>query len=56
MAGLACLVYPDLPTVAVHRDLKAHERKEAIQDTKNGTAMIVIIVKMLVEGFDHPPV
>ena len=24
--------------------------------TKNGTARIVIIVKMLLEGFDHPPV
>ena len=30
--------------------------KEAMQDTKNGTARIIIIVKMLLEGFDHPPV
>ena len=30
--------------------------KKAVQDIKNGTARIVIIVKMLVEGFDHPPV
>ena len=29
--------------------------KKAVQDTKNGTR-IVIIVKMLLEGFDHPPV
>ena len=29
--------------------------KEAVQDIKNGTR-IVIIVKMLLEGFDHPPV
>ena len=27
-----------------------------MQDTKNGTARIVIIVKMLLVGFDHPPV
>ena len=29
--------------------------KEAVQDTKNGTR-IVIIVNMLLEEFDHPPV
>ena len=49
-------MYPGLSTVTVHRDLKAYERKKAMEDIKSGKARIIIIVKMLLEGFDHPPV
>ena len=34
---------------------KPSEKEEAIQEIRNGSIEIVIIVKMLLEGFDHPP-
>ena len=68
MTILAKMKHPQLHTVAVckkqtqlhatqiRRELPIRERKKAMKDIKDGTARIIIIVKMLLEGFDHPPV
>ena len=56
MAAIASDKYPQLPAVAIHRNLPINDRKKAMSDIKSGRIRIIIIVKMLLEGFDHPPV
>ena len=56
MADIARQKYSHLHSVAMYHNHKAHEHDKAMEDIKSGKARIIIIVQMLLEGFDHPPV
>lgn len=55
---LAKMKYPDLHKVIteVHSDVKIEERKQRIAELKEGKIRIIVMVGMLLEGFDHPPI
>ena len=56
MVEKAKRICSELPAVAIHRNLTTVERRNAMDAIQKGKIRIIIIVKMLLEGFDHPPV
>ena len=50
--------FPDDPPSAapMHSGLKKEERKEIEMRLKSGQLKLIVIVQMLLEGFDHPPI
>jgi superfamily II DNA or RNA helicase len=44
-----------LKSESVHSEKKKHSNKNIIENIKSGEYEVVVIVKMLLEGFDHPP-
>ena len=48
--------YPNLPITEVHGGVREEERKQRIAQLKEGKIRIIVMVGMLLEGFDHPPI
>ena len=42
--------------VCIHSDLPERQREQALQKVKDGKVALLVIVQMLLEGFDHPPI
>ena len=48
--------HPDLSITEVHGSVREEERKQRIAQLKEGKIRIIVMVGMLLEGFDHPPI
>ena len=48
--------YPDEPAETYHSEKKQNEKDEIMRKLKSNELSLVIIVGMLLEGFDHPPI
>ena len=48
--------FPQFPAAAVYHGLKSHELNRRMTAIKNGEIRIIVVVKKLLEGFDHPNV
>ena len=48
--------YGDGSAIAFHYELSAMERRERMERLKNNEVKLVVVVDMLKEGFDHPPI
>ena len=49
-------LYPDKPAKCYHSDKAAYEQEKTMEELKNNELSLVVVVKMLLEGFDHPPI
>ena len=49
-------LYPDEIAECYHSEVAKHERPGVMKDLKEHKLSLVVIVKMLLEGFDHPPI
>ena len=53
---LAQIDNPNLAITEVHGNVREETRKERIAQLKEGKIRIIVMVGMLLEGFDHPPI
>ena len=49
-------LYPDEPAKCYHSDKAPYEQEKTMEELKNNELSLVVVVKMLLEGFDHPPI
>ena len=49
-------LFPNVPAFAYHSGMSEHERKEVKAQLQNNELKLVVVVAMLLEGFDHPPI
>ena len=49
-------IYPDDEAESYHSNLKQWQKKQIMEKLKNNELRLVIVVGMLLEGFDHPPI
>lgn len=48
--------YPNEPAESYHSGKTSDEKDEIMRGIKNNELSLVIVVAMLLEGFDHPPI
>ncbi len=48
--------YSQLKASYIHSDMRENERELVMNDLKEGKTTLIVIVQMLLEGFDHPPI
>ena len=50
------VLYPDAPAYAYHSKISEPQRKIVKAKLQNNKLKLVVVVAMLLEGFDHPPI
>ena len=49
-------LYPGELAKCYHSDIGSYEQEKTMKELKNNKLSLVVVVKMLLEGFDHPPI
>ena len=49
-------LYPGEPAKCYHSDIASKEQEKTMKELKNNELSLVVVVKKLLEGFDHPPI